>query len=82
MTFLHSGKETRVTWKYGKKEVDSANKSTETAEEPNKLLAVSMPFAMFKQAISQYVLFISKSVNDLNTNLLAVIFFGLMCPFS
>ena len=52
LTVLRSGKETRVTWTYGKKAVDGANNGTETAEEPTKLLTVSMPLAMFKQAIT------------------------------
>ena len=38
---------------YGKKVVDGANNSTEATEEPTKLLTVSMPLAMFKQAIAQ-----------------------------
>ena len=49
---LCSGKETQVTWTYGKKMVDSANNGTEATEEPNKLLTISMPLAMFKRAIT------------------------------
>ena len=51
LNVLCSGKDTRVTWTYGKKEVDSANNGTEATEEPTKLLTVSMPLAMFKQDI-------------------------------
>ena len=74
MTVLHSGKETRVTRTYGKKAVDSANNSADTAEEPTKLLTVSMLLAMFKQAITQHNLSVSKFVEDFNINLLAVNF--------
>ena len=54
LTVLSSGKETRVTWTYGKKVVDSANNGNEATEEPIKLLTISMPLAMFKRAISLY----------------------------
>ena len=74
LTVLRSGKETRVTQTYGKKAVDSANNGTETAEEPTKLLAVSMLLAMFKQAIAQRGLSVLKFVKDFNINLLAVNF--------
>ena len=50
---LCSGKETQVTWTYGKKVVDSANNGTEATEEPTILLTVSMLSAMFKRAITQ-----------------------------
>ena len=43
LTVLRSGKETSVVWKYSKKAVDGTVESTEAAEEPNKLLTVSMP---------------------------------------
>ena len=75
LTILRSIKETRVTWTYGKKAVDSANDGTETAEEPTKLLTVSMPIAMFKWAITQYGLSVSKFVKDFNIGLLAVNYF-------
>ncbi len=74
LTVLRSGKETRVTWTCGKKTVNSANNGAETAEEPTKLLTVSMPLAMFKQAINQRGLSVSKFVEDFNINLLAVNF--------
>ena len=74
LTILRSGKETRVTWIYGKKAVDSADNGTETAEELTKLLIVSMLLAMFKQAITQCGLSVSKFVEDFNINLLAVNF--------
>ena len=61
LTVLHSGKETQVTWTYGKKVVDGANNSTEATEEPTKLLNVLMPLAMFKRAITQCGLSVSKS---------------------
>ena len=32
LTILRSGKETRITWKYGKKAVDSNNNRTEATE--------------------------------------------------
>ena len=54
--------------------VDGANNSTEATEEPTELLTVLMPLAMFKQAITQHGLSISKFVEDLNINLLAVNF--------
>ena len=52
LTVLHSGKNNRIAWMYGKKAVDIANNGTETAEEPKKLLTVSMLLAMFKQTIT------------------------------
>ena len=55
LTVLRSGKETQVTWMYGKKVVDSANNSTETTEEPTELLTVSMPLAMFKRPLLNVV---------------------------
>ena len=48
--------------------------STEAAEEPTKLLTVSMPLDLFKQAITQRGLFVKKFVKDFNINLLAAIF--------
>ena len=74
MTILRSGKETRVTRTYGKKAVDSANDSADAAEEPTELLTVSMPLAMFKRAITQRGLSVSKFVKDFNINLMAVNF--------
>ena len=52
LAVLRSGKETQVTWTYGKKVVDVANNSTEATEELTELLTVSMPLAMFKWAIT------------------------------
>ena len=72
LTVLSSGKETQVTWTYGKKVVDGANNSTEATEELTKLLNVSEPLAMFKQAITQHGLSVSKFVEDFNINLLAI----------
>ena len=72
---MRSGKETQVTWTYGKKVVDGANNSTEATEEPTKLLTVSMPLAMFKWAITQRGLSVLKFVKDFNINLLTVNFF-------
>ena len=66
LTVLRSGKETQVTWMYGKKVVDGANNSTEATEEPTELLTVSMPLAMFKRVIAQCGLFVSKFVEDFN----------------
>ena len=67
LTVLRLGKETRVTWMYGKKAVDKANNGTETAEEPTKLLTESMLLAIFKQAIHQRCLSVSKFiVKDFN----------------
>ena len=74
LTILRSGKETRVTRTYGKKAVDSANDSADIAEEPTELLTVSMLLAMFKRAITQRGLSISKFVKDFNINFLAVNF--------
>ena len=74
LTVLRSGKETQVTWKYGKKVVDGAKDSTEATEEPTDMLTVSMPLAMFKRAITQRGLYVSKFVEDFNINLLAVNF--------
>ena len=74
LTVLHSGKETQVTWTYGKKVVDGANNSTEATEEPTKSLTISIPLAMFKQAITQRSLSFYKFVKDFNINLLAVNF--------
>ena len=48
--------------------------STEAAEEPTKLLTVSMPLGLFKRAITQCVLSVEKFVEDFNYNLLAVNF--------
>ena len=62
LTMLRSGKETSVVWTYGKKAVDGNVKSTEAAEEPNKLLTVSMPLGLFKQAITQCYLSVKKFV--------------------
>ena len=42
-----------VVWTYGKKAVDGTVESTEAAEEPIKLLTVSMPLYLFKRAINQ-----------------------------
>ena len=74
LTMLCSGKETQVTWTYGKKVVNGANNSTEATEEPTKLLTVLIPLAMFKQAITQFSLSVLKFVEDFNINLLAVNF--------
>ena len=52
LTVLCSGKETQITWTYGKKVVDNANKGTATTEEPTKLLTVFMLLAMLKRAIT------------------------------
>ena len=82
LTVIRSGKETQVTWMYGKKVVDGANDSTEATEEPTKLLTVLMLLAMFKRAITQRGLSVLKFVKDFNINLLAVNFSGQMCPFS
>ena len=74
LTVLRSGKETSVVWTYGKKAVDGTVESTEAAEEPNKLLTVSMPLGLFKRAITQRGLSVEKFVEDFNINLLAVNF--------
>ena len=74
LNVLRSGKETQVTQTYGKKVVDGANNSTEATEEPTELLTVLMPLAVFKQAITQRGLSVSKFVEDFNINLLAVNF--------
>ena len=74
LTVLHSGKENQVTQTYGKKVVDGANNSTEATKEPAKLLTVSMPLAMFKWAITQCGLSVTKFVRDFDLNLLAVNF--------
>ena len=52
LTVLRSGKETQVTWMYGKKVVDGVNNSTKATEEPTELLTVFKPLAMFKWAIT------------------------------
>ena len=49
LTLLRSGKETSVVWTYSKKAMDGAVESTEAAEEPTKLLTVSMPLCLFKR---------------------------------
>ena len=74
LNVLRSGKETSVVWTYGKKAVDGTVESTEAAEEPNKLLTVSMPLGLFKLAITQCDLSIKKFVEDFNINLLEVNF--------
>ena len=74
LTVLRSGKETSVVWTYSKKAVDGTVESTEAAEEPTKLLTVSMPLDLFKRAITQRGLSIEKFVKDFNINLLAVNF--------
>ena len=65
---LRSGKETSVVWTYSKKAVDGTVESTEAAEEPTKLLTVSMPRDLFKQAITQHDLSVEKFVKDFNIN--------------
>ena len=52
LTIICTGKETQVTWTYSKKVLDSNNNGTEATEKPTELLTVSMPLAMFKQAIT------------------------------
>ena len=80
---LRSGKETSVVWTYSKKAVDGTVESTEAAEEPTKLLTVSMPLGLFKRAITQRGLSVKKFVKDFNINLLAVnISCGQRCLFS
>ena len=74
LTVLRSGKKTSVVWTYGKKAVDGTVESNEAAEEPNKLLTVSMPLDLFKQAITQRGLSVKRFVEDFNINLLAVNF--------
>ena len=74
LTMLHSGKEISVVWTYGNKAVDGTVESTEAAEEPTKLLTVSMPLDLFKWAIAQQGFAIKKFFEDFNTNLLAIIF--------
>ena len=64
LTVLRSGKETSVVWTYGKKAVDGTVESTESAEEPNKLLTVSMPLGLFKRTITQRGLSIQKFVEN------------------
>ena len=58
----------------GKKAANSETKELKTAEEPTKLLIVSMPLTMFNWAITQRGLSVSKFVKDFNINLLAVNF--------
>ena len=82
LTVLRLDKETRVTWTYGKKAVDSANNGTETAEEPTKLLTVSMLLAMFKWAIAQCGMSVSKILRTSIQIYLLKIYCGPMCPFS
>ena len=48
--------------------------STKAAEEPTKLLTVSMPLNLFKQAITQRSLSVEKFFKDINNNLLVVNF--------
>ena len=60
LTVLCSGRETKLTWTYGKKAVESANKGTEAAEEPAGSLTVSMPLGEFKWAITQRGLFVNE----------------------
>ena len=74
LTVLRSGKEKSVVQTYGKKAVDGTVESTEAAEEPNKLLSVSMPLGLLKRAITQHGLSVEKFVKDFNINLLAVNF--------
>ena len=54
--------------------MDGTVESTEAAEEPTKLLIVSMPLSLFKRAITQRGLLIKKFVEDFNINLLTVDF--------
>ena len=74
LTLLCSGKETSVVWTYGKKAVEGTVESTEAAEEPTKLLTVSMPLDLLKQAITQRDLSVKKFVEDFYINLLVVNF--------
>ena len=69
--------ETKVTCISGKKTTLSANYGTEAAEEPTKLLTVSMPLVMFKQAITQYSFSVLKFFRDFIIFLLIFYFF---CP--
>ena len=64
LTVLCSRKETQVTWTYSKKVLDGVNDNTEATEELTKLLTVSMPFAIFKQAIFQHTLPVLNFVKD------------------
>ena len=57
---LRSGKEMSVVWMYSKKAVDGTVEITEAAEEPTKLLTVSMPLDLFKRAITQHGLSVKK----------------------
>ena len=56
---------------YCKNAVDCTVESTEAAEEPTKLLTVSMPLDLFKRAITQRGLSVLEFVKDLNINFLA-----------
>ena len=53
---------------------------TETAEEPTKLLTLSMLLDVFKWAITQNVLPVSKFVKNFNINLLAINFLWSYVP--
>ena len=81
LTILRFGKETSVVWTYSKKAVDGTVESTEAAEEPTKLLTISMPLDLFKRAITQCNLSVKKFVKDYNNNLLAVNFLWSEVPF-
>ena len=80
LTLLRSGNETSVVQTYSKKAVVGTVESTEAAEEPTKLLTVSMPLYLFKRAIIKCGLSIEKFVKDLYFNLLAANFLWLDVP--
>ena len=82
LTVLHSGKETSVVWTHGKKAVDGTVESTKAAEEPTKLLTVSLPLNLFKQTITQRGFLSRSSSRTLILTYWQLFFFGQMCPFS
>ena len=55
-------KEMLVVWLYSKEATDGTVESNKTAEELTKLLTISMPLNLFKQAIIQRCLYIDKFV--------------------
>ena len=54
--------------------MDGTVENTEAAEEPTKLLNVSMPLDLFKRAITQCGLSVNKFGEDFNFNLLVINF--------
>ena len=68
LNVLCFGKETEVTWTYGKKAAEIAIKGTEAVEDFFGSLTESMPFEKLKKASTQLCFSIIRFVEDFYTN--------------